>query len=97
MAIQTILCEYIYAGFLVVKAALEAVLLYAKKIITTIDSFVMAVENMIKNGCLEVVDAALARLSNIVQIFSRLYDAKDWSAKHCLINFAIHCSNVHTF
>lgn len=60
MTLSTIICGYIYAGFLVVKAALEAGLLYAKAIITTLNSFVMAIENMIKNTCLVIFDAALA-------------------------------------
>lgn len=60
MTLSTIICGYIYAGFLVVKAALEAGLLYAKAIITTLNSFVMAIENMIKNTCLVIFDAAMA-------------------------------------
>lgn len=60
MTLSTIICGYIYSGFLVVKAALEAGLLYAKAIITTLNSFVMAIENMIKNSCLVIFDAALA-------------------------------------
>lgn len=60
MTLSTIICGYIYAGFLVVKAALEAGLLYAKAIITTLNSFVMAIENMIKNTCLIIFDAAMA-------------------------------------
>lgn len=60
MTLSTIICGYIYAGFLVVKAALEAGLLYARAIITTLNSFVMAIENMIKNTCLVILDAALA-------------------------------------
>lgn len=60
MTLSTIICSYIYAGFLVVKAALEAGLLYAKAIITTLNSFVMAIENMIKNTCLVIFDAAMA-------------------------------------
>ena len=60
MTLSTIICGYIYAGFLVIKAALEAGLLYAKAIITTLNSFVMAIENMIKNTCLVIFDAALA-------------------------------------
>lgn len=60
MTLSTIICGYIYAGFLVVKAALEAGLLYAKAIITTLNSFVMAIENMIRNTCLVIFDAAMA-------------------------------------
>lgn len=60
MTLSTIICGYIYAGFLVVKSALEAGLLYAKAIITTLNSFVMAIENMIKNTCLVIFDAAMA-------------------------------------
>lgn len=60
MTLSTIICGYIYAGFLVVKAALEAGLLYAKAIITTLNSFVMAIENMIKNTCLVIFDAAMS-------------------------------------
>lgn len=60
MTLSTIICGYIYAGFLVVKTALEAGLLYAKAIITTLNSFVMAIENMIKNTCLVIFDAAMA-------------------------------------
>lgn len=60
MTLSTIICGYIYAGFLVVKAALEAGLLYAKAIITTLNSFVMSIENMIKNTCLVIFDAAMA-------------------------------------
>lgn len=60
MTLSTIICGYIYAGFLVIKAALEAGLLYAKAIITVLDSFVMAIENMIRNTCLIILDAALA-------------------------------------
>ena len=60
MTLSTIICGYIYAGFLVVKAALEAGMLYAKALITTLDSFVMAIENMIKTTCLVMFDAALA-------------------------------------
>lgn len=60
MTLSTIICGYIYAGFLVVKAALEAGLLYAKAIITALNSFVMAIENMIKNTCLVIFDAAMA-------------------------------------
>lgn len=60
MTLSTIICGYIYAGFLVVKAALEAGLLYAKAIVTTLNSFVMAIENMIKNTCLVIFDAAMA-------------------------------------
>ena len=60
MTLSTIICGYIYAGFLVVKAALEAGLLYAKAIITTLNSFVMAIENMIKNTCLVIFDTAMA-------------------------------------
>lgn len=59
MTLSTIICGYIYAGFLIVKAALEAGLLYAKAIITTLNSFVMAIENMIKNTCLVIFDAAM--------------------------------------
>lgn len=66
MTIKTILCGYIYAGFLVVKTALEAGLLYAKKIVQTLDSLVMSIENMIKTTCLVILDAALKRLSNTV-------------------------------
>ena len=60
MTLSTIICGYIYAGFLVVKAALEAGLLYAKAIITALNSFVMAIENMIRNTCLVIFDAAMA-------------------------------------
>ncbi len=60
MTLSTIICGYIYAGFLVVKAALEAGLLYAKAIITTLNSFVMAIENMIRNTCLVIFDAAMS-------------------------------------
>lgn len=60
MTLQTILCGYIYAGFLTVKTALEAGLLYAKNIISSLDSIVMAIENTIRTSCLEVIDAAIA-------------------------------------
>ena len=60
MTLSTIICGYIYAGFLVVKTALEAGLLYAKAIITALNSFVMAIENMIRNTCLVIFDAAMA-------------------------------------
>lgn len=60
MTLSSIICGYIYAGYLVLKTALEAGLLYAKAIITTLDSFVMSVENMIRNTCLVILDAALA-------------------------------------
>lgn len=60
MTLNTIICGYIYAGFLVIQAALEAGLLYAKAIIKSIDSLVMAIENMIKLTCLAILDAALS-------------------------------------
>lgn len=60
MTLNTIICSYIYSGFLVLKTALEASLVYAKTIIKAIDSLVMAIENMIKLTCLEVLNAALA-------------------------------------
>lgn len=66
MTLQTIICGYIYSGFLVIKNTLEACLVYAKAIIKSIDSLVMAIENMIKLTCLEILNAALSRLSNIV-------------------------------
>ena len=60
MTLNTIICSYIYAGFLLLKNALEASLVYAKAIIKSIDSLVMAIENMIKLTCLEILNAALA-------------------------------------
>lgn len=60
MTLNTIICGYIYAGFLLLKNALEAGLVYAKAIIKSIDSLVMAIENMIKLTCLEILNAALA-------------------------------------
>lgn len=60
MTLNTIICGYIYSGFLILKNALEAGLLYAKAIIKSIDSLVMAIENMIKLTCLEILNAALA-------------------------------------
>ena len=60
MTLNTIICSYIYAGFLILKNALEASLVYAKAIIKSIDSLVMAIENMIKLTCLEILNAALA-------------------------------------
>ena len=60
MTLNTIICGYIYAGFLILKNALEACLVYAKAIIKSIDSLVMAIENMIKLTCLEILNAALA-------------------------------------
>ena len=60
MNLNTIICGYIYAGFLLLKNALEAGLVYAKAIIKSIDSLVMAIENMIKLTCLEILNAALA-------------------------------------
>lgn len=60
MTLNTIICGYIYAGFLLLKSALEAGLVYAKAIIKSIDSLVMAIENMIKLTCLEILNAALA-------------------------------------
>jgi len=45
---------------LLLKNALEAGLVYAKAIIKSIDSLVMAIENMIKLTCLEILNAALA-------------------------------------
>lgn len=60
MTLNTIICSYIYAGFLLVKNSLEAGLVYAKAIIKSIDSLVMAIENMIKLTCLEILNAALA-------------------------------------
>jgi hypothetical protein len=60
MTLNTIICGYIYAGFLLLKSALEAGLVYAKAIIKSIDSLVMAIENMIKLTCLEIINAALA-------------------------------------
>lgn len=60
MTLSTIICGYIYAGYLALKATLEAGLLYAKAIITTLDSFVMSVENMIRNSCLVILDSALS-------------------------------------
>ena len=60
MTLNTIICGYIYAGFLLLKSALEAGLVYAKAIIKSIDSLVMAIENMIKLTCLELLNAALA-------------------------------------
>lgn len=60
MTLNTIICGYIYAGFLLLKNALEAGLAYAKAIIKSIDSLVMAIENMIKLTCLEILNAALA-------------------------------------
>lgn len=60
MTLNTIICGYIYSGFLILKNALEAGLVYAKAIIKSIDSLVMAIENMIKLTCLEILNAALA-------------------------------------
>ena len=60
MTLNTIICGYIYAGFLLLKNALEAGLVYAKAIIKSIDSLVMAIENMIKLTCLDILNAALA-------------------------------------
>lgn len=60
MTLNTIICSYIYSGFLILKNALEAGLVYAKAIIKSIDSLVMAIENMIKLTCLEILNAALA-------------------------------------
>ncbi len=60
MTLNTIICSYIYAGFLLLKNALEAGLVYAKAIIKSIDSLVMAIENMIKLTYLEIINAALA-------------------------------------
>ena len=60
MTLNTIICSYIYAGFLLLKNALEASLVYARAIIKSIDSLVMAIENMIKLTCLEILNAALA-------------------------------------
>ena len=60
MTLNTIICGYIYAGFLLLTNALEAGLVYAKAIIKSIDSLVMAIENMIKLTCLEILNAALA-------------------------------------
>ena len=60
MTLNTIICGYIHAGFLLLKNALEAGLVYAKAIIKSIDSLVMAIENMIKLTCLEILNAALA-------------------------------------
>lgn len=60
MTLNTIICGYIYAGFLLLKNTLEAGLAYAKAIIKSIDSLVMAIENMIKLTCLEILNAALA-------------------------------------
>ena len=88
MTLSTIICGYIYAGFLVIKAALEAGLLYAKAIITTLNSFVMAVENAIKNTCLVAFDAALAGyqilckyLTEWIMKKTRAKELLDWFCK----------------
>lgn len=60
MTIATILCTYIYGAFVVIKTTLEAGLIYAKTIISTLDSLVMSIELMINNTILVVLDAALA-------------------------------------
>lgn len=60
MTIATVLCTYIYGAFVVIKTTLEAGLVYAKTIISTLDSLVMSIELMINNTVLVVLDAALA-------------------------------------
>lgn len=60
MTLATVLCTYIYNAFVVIKTTLEAGLIYAKTIISTLDSLVMSIELMINNTILVVLDAALA-------------------------------------
>lgn len=96
MTLSTIICGYIYAGFLAVKAALEAGLLYAKAIITTLNSFVMAIENMIKNTCLVVFDAAMAGYQTLCKYLTdwilQKTHAKEYLDKFCKSIFK--CSYV---
>jgi hypothetical protein len=98
MTLSTIICGYIYAGFLVVKAALEAGLLYAKAIITTLNSFVMAIENMIKNTFLVVFDAAMAGYQILCKYLTdwivQKTHAKEYLDKFCKSIFK--CSYVLT-
>lgn len=96
MTLSTIICGYIYAGFLAVKAALEAGLLYAKAIITTLNSFVMAIENMIKNTCLVIFDAAMAGYQILCKYLTdwilQKTHAKEYLDKFCKSIFK--CSHV---
>jgi len=60
MPVVTVICDWISGAFTVIKVALEAGLVYAKTLINTLDSMVMAIENMIKNSVMVVLDAAIA-------------------------------------
>lgn len=55
-----VICDWISMAFTAIKVALEAGLVYAKTLITTLDSMVMSIENMIKNSVIVVLDAAIA-------------------------------------
>ena len=87
MTLNTIICGYIYAGFLLLKNALEAGLVYAKAIIKSIDSLVMAIENMIKLTCLEILNAALAAYQTLCKYLTdwimQKTHAKDLLDKFC--------------
>jgi hypothetical protein len=65
MTTATLICNYIYQTFLIIKATFETFLPLIKNMISKLTTLVTMFKNLSLQGFLDTIDAAVASLANI--------------------------------